>query len=96
MNSLQLQSEVTTATPRGRSGCVDFRARSPQRHPEVARVVSIPERGHYSDTRGRSGCVDLRATNKPGATSHIDYLRSLPTPRATCRGRCTSIIWSNL
>ncbi|KAF3524078.1 hypothetical protein F2Q69_00046104 [Brassica cretica] len=33
MNSLQLQSEVTTATPRGRSGCVDSRARSLQRHP---------------------------------------------------------------
>uniref|UniRef100_A0A0D3BQV8 Uncharacterized protein n=1 Tax=Brassica oleracea var. oleracea TaxID=109376 RepID=A0A0D3BQV8_BRAOL len=50
MNSLQLQSEVTTATP-----------------------------------QGRLGCVDLRATNKPGATSHSDYLRSLPTTRATSR-----------
>ncbi|KAF2572739.1 hypothetical protein F2Q70_00003753 [Brassica cretica] len=37
----RFQSEVTTVTPRGRSGCVDSRARSPQRHPEVARVVFI-------------------------------------------------------
>ena len=27
--------------------------------------------------RGHSGCVDLRATNKPGATSQSDTLRSL-------------------
>ena len=41
--------------------------------------ATSPQR-HPEVTRG---CVDLRVTYKPGATSHSDYLRLLPAPRAT-------------
>ncbi|KAF3516366.1 hypothetical protein DY000_02062790 [Brassica cretica] len=67
MNSLQLQSEVTTATPRGCSGCVDSRARSPKRHPEVARVVSIPERGRNSDIPRSLGLCRFESDEQAGS-----------------------------
>uniref|UniRef100_A0A0D3E9F5 Uncharacterized protein n=1 Tax=Brassica oleracea var. oleracea TaxID=109376 RepID=A0A0D3E9F5_BRAOL len=85
MNSLcpTSQSDLTRAATRGRSPFSlrnDLLERQGEVAPAPERATS-PQR-HPEVARG---CVDLRATYKPGATSHSDYLRSLPAPRATSR-----------
>ncbi|KAF2615340.1 hypothetical protein F2Q70_00013018 [Brassica cretica] len=45
-------------------------------------VAPAPERPHHSDTQRSLGFVSKTSRERP--------------PGATCRGRCASIIWSNL
>ncbi|KAF3522393.1 hypothetical protein F2Q69_00048221 [Brassica cretica] len=72
-----LRSNLTRARPRGRS---PFTLRSDllERQGEVAPAprATSPQR-HPEVARVY---VNLRETNKPGATSHSDHLRSLPAP----------------